>query len=57
MRIELYVYPNRDGREAEHAAALLRAAAEEVEKEGEDASREIMLDDDGIVHLKIEVLS
>lgn len=56
MRLELWVYPNRDGRERENAARLLRAAADEVEREGEDAAREVTIEDAGIAHLKVEIL-
>lgn len=56
MRFTLWIYPNRDGNEAKHAAALLRAAADEVERAGADASREIETGDAGIAHLKFDWL-
>jgi len=56
MRTELWIYPNRDGREVENTVRLLRAAADEIEREGVDADREVTIEDAGIAHLKVTTL-
>jgi hypothetical protein len=52
-RLELYVYPNRDGNETAHTAELLRAVAAEIESDPDDLSREIEIEAAGIAHLKV----